>query len=115
LNHIKIHCAHAIVFQSRVGKLPWTEPNLFETIEQWAQKGHKNIVIAMPSFVADCIETLEEIGVRFKEQWLKRVPDGSVTVVPCVNHDPKWIQAVSNWIEETQRTITSTSHDTKVQ
>ncbi len=56
-------------FQSRLGRTPWIEPYTDLVLPELIKKGIKNIAVVCPSFVADCLETLEEIDMRAREQW----------------------------------------------
>ncbi len=72
---------YRVCFQSRLGRTPWITPYTDKTLEDLAKQGVKNIAIACPSFVADCLETLEEIGIRGREQWAQ-VGGGEFRLVP---------------------------------
>lgn len=80
-------------FQSRLGRTPWIKPYTDLVLPELAKKGIKRLAIACPSFVADCLETLEEIGLRAKEQWLE-LGGEELTLVPCVNASDNWIKAI---------------------
>lgn len=80
-------------FQSRLGKTPWIKPYTDEVLADLAEKGIKNLTIACPSFVTDCLETLEEIGIRAKQQWLT-LGGEQFTLIPCMNSDPVWVRAL---------------------
>jgi ferrochelatase len=58
-------------FQSRFGPAKWLEPATDTTLEEEAAKGTKRIAIATPGFSADCLETLEELAIQGKEQFVK--------------------------------------------
>jgi len=90
--------ASEVVFQSRIGRLPWIEPNLVDQVSRWKAEGRRHIMIAMPSFTADCLETLEEIEIRFKAEWIEAVPEGSVRVISCVNASEIWVKVLSRWM-----------------
>jgi ferrochelatase len=81
-------------FQSRLGKTPWIEPFTDTTLEMLASKGIKQLAVVCPSFVTDCLETLEEIGLRAKEQWIK-AGGHSLDLVPCMNASQDWVQALT--------------------
>lgn len=81
-------------FQSRLGKTPWITPYTDRIMEQLATQGVKRLAIACPSFVADCLETLEEIGLRAKEQW-HELGGEKFTLIPSLNDDPLWVDAVA--------------------
>jgi ferrochelatase len=80
-------------FQSRLGKTPWIQPYTDEMLLSLAQRGIKKLSITCPSFVADCLETLEEIGQRGKEQWLKFGGE-QFSLLPSLNSDPLWVSAI---------------------
>ncbi|MBC8037088.1 MAG: ferrochelatase [Rhizobiales bacterium] len=79
-----------VVFQSRFGKTEWLRPYAQETIEGLGARGVKNIVVIMPGFAADCVETLEEVAIGLRETFLER---GGVnfSAVPCLNDRPESI------------------------
>ncbi|MGB0935366.1 MAG: ferrochelatase [Alphaproteobacteria bacterium] len=91
---------YTVAFQSRLGRTPWIRPYLDDVLEDCAKAGHKNIAIACPSFVADCLETLEEIGIRAREDWHKLSGGGDLHLVPCLNDDDRWVKAVSKIIKD---------------
>ena len=80
-------------FQSRLGKTPWIKPYTDLMLTELAARGIKRLAITCPSFVADCLETLEEIGIRAKEQWLQAGGE-ELTLIPCLNADERWISAI---------------------
>lgn len=90
---------YTTVFQSRVGRTPWIKPYIHEELITLATRGIINITITCPSFVTDCLETLEEIGIRAKEQWLT-LGGKQCTLVPSMNADPVWINALAELIED---------------
>ena len=55
---------HTVCFQSRLGRTPWIEPYTDVVIDQLAKRGIKRVAVMCPAFVADCLETIEEIGIR---------------------------------------------------
>jgi len=73
-----------VVFQSRFGKEEWIKPYAQDTIEKLPGEGVAKVVIAMPGFAADCVETLEEVAIGLKETFL--AAGGShFSTVPCLN------------------------------
>lgn len=84
---------YTTTFQSRLGRIPWIKPYTDVVLNELAQKGIKHLIVACPSFVCDCLETLEEIGLRAREQWLA-AGGTSLTLVPCVNEDANWIHSL---------------------
>jgi ferrochelatase len=59
----------------------------------------KRLTVLCPSFVADCLETLEEIGIRAKEEFLAAGGE-DLRLVPCVNADPAWVSALARRVDE---------------
>ena len=60
---------YSISFQSRLGRAKWLGPNTEECLKNLAARGVKRLAVACPSFVADCLETLEEIAIRGEPRW----------------------------------------------
>ena len=84
---------HSTSFQSRLGKTPWIQPYTDEVLQTLAQQGIKRLAIACPSFVSDCLETLEEIAIRAKQQWLT-LGGSQLTLIPCLNDNDVWVDAI---------------------
>jgi len=84
-------------FQSRLGKTPWIKPYTDHVLRALRQKGIENLIITSPSFVADCLETLEELAIGLKQEWLS-LGGKSFIVIPCLNTHPLWIEALSKII-----------------
>lgn len=82
-----------VSFQSRLGKDKWIEPYTDQTLEHLPEKGVKNLAIVCPAFVSDCLETLEEISVEGKEEFLG-AGGKEFTYLPCLNDDDRWIEVV---------------------
>lgn len=80
-------------FQSRLGKTPWIKPYTDELLAVLIQKGIKRLAVVCPSFIADCLETLEEIGIRARNQWLS-LGGEQLTLVSCVNDSELWIEGL---------------------
>jgi ferrochelatase len=87
-----------MVFQSQFGDEPWLQPYLDEYVCSLAGKYARVRVIA-PSFAADCLETLEEIGVSLREDFELRGGQ-ELIVVPALNSHPAWVQALGNMIRK---------------
>lgn len=85
-------------FQSRLGRAKWTEPNINTVLPELAQKGVKRLAILCPSFVADCLETLEEIGMGAKAKW-QSLGGEDFLLIPCLNADSDWAQGISQMIQ----------------
>ena len=85
-------------FQSRLGKDPWTQPYTISLIEEIAKNDGKRILVFSPAFVADCLETLVEISVEYQEEFEEMGGD-HIDLVPSLNDDPLWIEAVEDIIK----------------
>lgn len=85
---------YAVAFQSRLGRTPWIKPYTDQLLPELVQKGIKNIAVACPSFVADCLETLEEVDIRTREQW-HAAGGQTFYFIPCLNFSPIWIKALA--------------------
>jgi ferrochelatase len=83
----------SVSFQSRLGRAKWIEPYTEARLEELARAGVKKLLVMCPAFVADCIETLEEIGQRGQEQF-REAGGEELVLVPCLNDDPYWVEAL---------------------
>jgi len=90
---------YTVSFQSRLGRTPWIKPYTDLLLPELRKQGIKNIAIVCPSFVADCLETLEEVNIRLREQWLALGGD-HFTFIPCINYSPLWIKALADMVRE---------------
>lgn len=88
---------YGMAFQSRLGKTPWIKPYTDMLLPELAAKGIKRLAISCPSFIADCLETLEEIGIRAKEQW-HALGGEQLTLIPCVNDSDLWVKGLKEII-----------------
>lgn len=86
-------------FQSRFGREPWLTPYTDETFEELGEHGVKDIVVAAPGFTADCLETIDELGTEGLEQF-HEAGGGRYSVVPCLNDNPVWLDAMTAIIRE---------------
>ncbi len=84
----------SLAFQSRLGRAPWITPYTDRLIPELAGRGVKRLAVICPSFVADCLETLEEIGIRAREQW-ETLGGEDFHLIPCLNADPGWVAALA--------------------
>ncbi|MGB0622082.1 MAG: ferrochelatase [Myxococcota bacterium] len=87
----------SVSFQSRLGPRPWIQPFTDEVVPALAGRDVKRLAVFCPSFVADCLETLEEIGIRLREQWTEEGGD-ALWLSPCPNGDPGFAEGVAGWI-----------------
>ena len=84
-----------VTFQSRFGKAKWLEPYTEPTLVAMAQNGVKRVDVMCPGFVADCLETLEEINQEAREAFLHAGGE-AFHYVPCVNDSPVFVQALAD-------------------
>ncbi len=82
-------------FQSRIKGATWLSPHTDEVVAELAKRGVKRLAVACPSFVADCLETLEEIGMRAAETF-REAGGESLTLIPAVNASPKFIAMLAH-------------------
>ena len=83
-------------FQSRLPNEAWLKPYTDSELVRLAKKGIKNLVIVTPAFVTDCLETLEEIAMEGKEEFLDS-GGKNYYYVPCLNDDKDWSKLISSW------------------
>lgn len=88
-----------VTFQSRLGNDKWIEPYTDETLENLPKKGIKNLAICCPAFVSDCLETLEEISVEGREEFLHAGGE-NFHYLACLNDEDRWIKVVKTLCEE---------------
>ncbi len=85
---------YIVTFQSRFGKAKWLEPYTEPTLRELAKAGVKRVDVICPGFVADCIETLEEIAIEGKQAFLSAGGE-TFHYIPCLNDNNYWIEALS--------------------
>lgn len=84
-----------VVFQSRFGSEEWLKPYLDETLVALPQQGVKRIAVVSPAFVADCVETLEEIAEVGRESFLEAGGE-KFTYIPCLNDSDRHIDLLES-------------------
>ncbi len=89
--------SHSTSFQSRLAGQKWIEPYTDGVLDALYADGVRRLGVLTPSFVADCLETLEEIGIRLREQWAGMGGE-DLLLVPCVNASPPWAAALVEMI-----------------
>lgn len=85
-------------FQSRLGRTPWLTPHTDKVVPELARKGVKTLAVFSPSFVADCLETIEEIGMRAREDFLTAGGE-QLVLIPSLNAHEAWLTASVEIIE----------------
>jgi ferrochelatase len=92
---------YSVSFQSRLGRDPWLKPYTDFVIEDFGKAGLKKLLVICPAFVSDCLETLEEIGVRGRESF-HAAGGGDLEQIPCLNESPLWLDALANMVKEAE-------------
>jgi len=90
---------YTICFQSRLGRTPWISPHTDVVIPQLAAAGKKRLAVFCPAFVADCLETLEEIALRAREQFLACGGE-ELALVPSLNASDRWVAALAAMVRK---------------
>jgi len=85
---------YTVCFQSRLGRTPWISPYTDHVLPGLVAQGKRRVVVFCPAFVADCLETLEEIGLRARHDFLAAGGE-SLALVPSLNAEPDWADAVT--------------------
>lgn len=86
-------------FQSRLLKDPWLKPYTDHELEAMPEQGIKKLAVITPAFVADCLETLEEIAMEGKEEFLAFGGE-EFRHISCLNENEAWVEVVKKWIED---------------
>ncbi|MBI1837712.1 MAG: ferrochelatase [Flavobacteriia bacterium] len=89
---------YTVCFQSRLDK-NWLEPFSDKVVEEWGKKGAKKLLVFSPAFVADCLETIIEIGEEYQEIF-KANGGEKVQLVPSTNDSPKFIDCLEDIIRK---------------
>lgn len=84
-------------FQSRFGSEEWLTPYTEDVVEELIAEGHKKIAVYCPSFVADCLETIDEIGTELKEEAHEQ--GGEILFIPCLNDQQQWGQDFAKFVQ----------------
>jgi len=81
-------------FQSRFGRTAWIEPYTAMTLSDYGKQGVRRVDVVCPGFVADCLETLEEIGIEGQKIFLD-AGGSEFRLLPCLNERSDWIEALA--------------------
>ncbi|WP_298766606.1 ferrochelatase [uncultured Polaribacter sp.] len=87
-----------VSFQSRLAGDPWLQPYTDKMLEKYPEEGVKKLAVVTPAFVSDCLETLEEIAMEGKEEFLEAGGE-AFYAIPCINDNDDWVDVLVNWIE----------------
>ena len=86
-------------FQSRFGREPWLLPYTDETLGNLAAQGCRSVQVICPGFAADCLETLEEIGMAYREQFIKAGGE-RFEYIEALNSDPDHIAMLARLVND---------------
>lgn len=89
-------------FQSRLGFTKWIGPYTDQVVKDLRKKGIKNLSVVCPSFVSDCLETLEEINIRLRAQWFL-LGGEEFDLLPCLNAQEHWVELLNDFFQNRQR------------
>ena len=98
-------------FQSRLAGQKWIEPYTDALLDDLYRDGVRRLAVLTPSFVADCLETLEEIGIRLRDQW-SAIGGEDLLLVPCVNGAPGWVSALADLVRVEARNLSDGDEET---
>jgi ferrochelatase len=90
---------YSVAFQSRLGRDPWLKPYTDHEIPRLAAAGVKRLAVMCPAFVTDCLETIEEIGMRGRESFLA-AGGTELQLIPCLNEHPLWLDFLEKQVRE---------------
>jgi ferrochelatase len=83
------HC-----YQSRFGRLEWLQPYTQDTLKVLAARGVRKLTVLSPSFAVDCLETLEEVAIEYRDTFLE-LGGERLTLVPALNDDDRHAQVLA--------------------
>ncbi|NTV96944.1 MAG: ferrochelatase, partial [Thiobacillus sp.] len=86
---------YRITFQSRFGKAEWLKPYTADTLAELGRKKTGRVDAICPGFAADCLETLEEIAMEGKTEFLN-AGGGEFRYIPALNTRPAWVSALAD-------------------
>ena len=89
----------SISYQSRIGPVKWLQPSTTDKVEELVKRGVRKIAIVAPAFLADGLETLEELDIGIREHFLE-LGGEELTVVKCLNDDKDWVEGLYKLVEK---------------
>lgn len=90
---------YSVSFQSRLGNKPWVKPYTDQVLNEMAFGSTKRTLVVCPSFVSDCLETLEEIQIQAKADF-NEISGGDLYLVPSLNDSIDWIESFGKMMED---------------
>ncbi len=88
-----------VSFQSRLGRTPWIKPYTDLLVPEMPNQGVKRLLVLSPSFTSDCLETLEELDIRLRADFMKAGGD-AFHYLPCLNSDGDWATGIAGMLKE---------------
>lgn len=88
---------YTICYQSRLGMDKWLAPYTIDVIKERRKMGDEKLLVFAPSFVADCLETIYEIRMEYREEFLL-LGGQTLDLVPSLNTNPTWVKALGEII-----------------
>ncbi|MEO8005957.1 MAG: ferrochelatase [Betaproteobacteria bacterium] len=101
---------YVVTFQSRFGRAEWLKPYTLQTVQELGRSKAGRLDVVCPGFVADCLETLEEIAVENKAAYLE-AGGGDFRYIPALNENHEWIEALARVAAENLHGWASTDWD----
>ena len=89
-----IEIPNYISFQSRFGPRQWIKPYTEDVIKDLLKKGVRKLLVITPGFSVDCIETLEEVGIEYKNLFIEN-GGKNFSLVPCLNDSPEGLNLIN--------------------
>ncbi|MBC7457597.1 MAG: ferrochelatase, partial [Bdellovibrionaceae bacterium] len=92
---------YTMTFQSRLGVKQWLQPYTDYVLKSLPTEGIKDISVVSPAFVADCLETLEEIGLEARHTF-KENGGEHFNYIECLNADHEWVKGFSEYLRDSR-------------
>lgn len=100
MHKLKFRNPYTLVWQSKVGPLPWLEPFTDKAIEAYVKQGRKNFILVPIAFVNEHIETLHELDIEYCQELAEKVGAEQIRRAAAPNDHPKFIQAMSDIVAD---------------
>ena len=84
---------YSVSFQSRLGEDPWLKPYTDFELQILPKRGVKKLLVICPAFISDCLETIEQIGIRGRDTYTE-AGGAAFAQIPCLNEHPAWISTL---------------------
>lgn len=91
-----------LVYQSRLGNHEWMRPYFADRVKQWAKEGSKRIAVVCPGFICDCLETIHEVDVEYREEFLHNGGE-ELNYIPCLNSSEAFVEVLEELISQAEK------------